>query len=116
VSCACTAAVLAGCTDASPALSRARATLRVHVGLFGGPPRPYGGMADSDAPQPDAPIRVTNDVGREWSATTGHDGIAAFSLRPGRYTITSPSCGRGPQPVVLKSKQRTYVEVRCDIP
>jgi hypothetical protein len=110
------AAVFTGCSRSSLAPSPALATLRVHVGLFGGPLGRNGGMADSNAPQPGAPIGVKNAAGREWSTKTRPDGIATFSLRPGRYTIASPLCGRGPHAVVLKAKQRAYVQVRCDIP
>jgi hypothetical protein len=86
--------LLAGCTTSDHEQS---ATLTVHVGLFGGPPRPGGGMADSNAPQPNAPIAVTDVLGSTRHAVTDASGLASFSVRPGRYTITSPSCGSGLQ-------------------
>lgn len=107
----------AGCSsDAATSAGASSVLLTVHVGLFGGPARPGGGMADSNAPQPNAPIKLTNHAGRVWSHKTGRDGIARFSMRPGRYTINSPTCGRGPEQVTLKAGHPVRVQIECDIP
>jgi hypothetical protein len=115
------AAVLAGCSSSHPGSGAPSSTpavpaglLAVHVGLFGGPERPGGGMADSNAPQPDAVVRVMDNTGRTWSATTGRDGIARVSVPAGRYTVSSP-CG-APQRVAVVAGQRAYAQVACDIP
>jgi hypothetical protein len=84
---------VAGCTGASGGVHNpGLETLTVHLGLFGGPPRPSGGMALSNAPQPRAPILVTNGAKRTWNAKTNGHGIATFSVPPGLYMINSPSC------------------------
>lgn len=117
--CVGAAAVLAACTsgpgsqhpDPSPA------TLQVHIGLFGGPPRPGGGMALSDAPQRNARVVVTNEAGRKWTAKTDAAGLATFSVQPGRYDVASPPCGpASARHVTVEAGQVARVEVRCAVP
>jgi hypothetical protein len=72
-------------------------------------------MADSNAPQPNAPVRVVDDTGRKWSATTGQDGVATVSIPAGEYTVSSSSCG-SPQRVTVVAGKRAYVQVVCAIP
>ncbi|MGH3521465.1 MAG: hypothetical protein ACRDU4_01250 [Mycobacterium sp.] len=110
------AAVLAACTSGHHGSTSPLSALKVHVGLFGGPALSDGGMADSDAPQFDASVTVVNGAGRSWTAKTGRDGVASFSVLPGKYSVTSPSCGPGPQSITVKAGQRALVQVRCAIP
>jgi hypothetical protein len=112
VLCASAAALVAACANGG----QPESTLLVHIGLFGGPGLPGGGMADSDAPAPDSPVTVRNAAGREWRAETGRDGVARFTVRPGRYVVTSSYCGHGPQQVTVKAGRRVHVQIRCDIP
>jgi hypothetical protein len=91
-------------------------TLRVHLGLFGGPARPDGSMALSNAPDPSAPIVLTGRDGTTQTRRTHRDGIATFSVLPGRYTVESTTCGHGPQSVVIRANRLARVEVRCDVP
>lgn len=115
--CMSAAVVLAACTSGHAGPTVPSVPLQVHIGLFGGPARAGGGMADSNAPQPDAPVTVTNGAGRTWSSKTGRDGVARFSVQPGHYAVTSPSCGPvAARQVTVKPGQRAYVQVRCDIP
>jgi hypothetical protein len=107
-------AVLAACTSGQHRSASQLSGLQVHVGLFGGPARPDGGMADSNAPQPNATVTLVNGTGRKWTANTGRDGVASFSVLPGEYSVTSLSCG--PQSVTIRASQRAYIQIRCDIP
>jgi hypothetical protein len=116
------AAVLTGCTsgNSGPAASPSRSAvhlgrLAVHIGLFGGPVRPGGGMADSNAPQPNAIVIATDDAGGMWSARTGQDGVATLSLPIGRYTVSSTSCG-SPQRIAVLTGKRAYAQIACAIP
>ena len=90
--------------------------LSVHVGIFGGPLGVDGKMAASNAPGADAPIRVTGSGGHTWTSTTGADGIARFTLQPGRYTVTSTECGREPQHVTVQAGHTSHVQIQCDVP
>ena len=105
----------AGCSDAGGTQARP-VTLRVHLGLFGGPMRPDGGMAASNAPQPNAPIVIIASDRIRRTSRTDARGIATFSVLPGRYIVDSPTCGHGPQRVVIHPNLVAHVEVRCDIP
>ncbi len=111
------AAVLTACTSSHDRPDPPSATLQVHIGLFGGPPASGGGMAASNAPQPNAPVIVTNEGGRKWSANTDSGGLATFSVQPGPYNVTSSSCGPLiAQHVTVNAGQVARVEVRCAIP
>lgn len=118
--CVGAAAVLAACTSGSGSQHRpdpSPATLQVHIGLFGGPPRPGGGMALSDAPQPNASVVVTNEAGRKWTAKTDSAGLATFSVQPGPYDVASPPCGpASARRVTVEAGQAARVEVRCAVP
>jgi hypothetical protein len=116
------ATVLTACTSghSGPAGSSSRSAvylgrLAVHIGLFGGPARPGGGMAASNAPQPNAIVIATDDAGRKWSARTGQDGVASLSLPIGRYTVSSTSCG-SPQRIAVETGKRAYAQIACAIP
>ena len=112
----CTAALatLAACANDHPAPS---SELQVKVGLFGGPPLTSGGMALSNAPQPGATVVVANSKGRKWTAQTGRDGVAKFSLRPGEYAVTSLPCAPEPQTVAMKPGQLSHVQIIvCNVP
>jgi len=111
--CTSASAVCAACTASHPA--PASAELQVHVGLFGGPLLPNGKMADSNAPQPDAPISVADRTGHMWRAKTDQYGVATVSIPPGQYTVSSSSCG-SPQRVTVVAGKRAYVHVVCAIP
>lgn len=115
--CLAASAVIAGCASSQQHDAALRApTLDVHIGLFGGPAQPDGGMADSNAPEPNARVIVTNGAGRDWRASTGAGGVARFFLRPGRYLVTSPTCGHGPQHVVVRAGRLAHVQIQCAIP
>jgi hypothetical protein len=114
--CASTAALVAACGNGHHPPAPPESTLLVHIGLFGGPGLPGGGMADSNAPAPGAPVTVQNATGREWRAETGRSGVARFTIRPGRYVVTSSYCGHGPQRVAVKADRPARVQIRCDIP
>jgi hypothetical protein len=116
------AGVLAGCSSGHPKSGPpssksvvSTGLLAVHVGLFGGPERPDGGMAESNAPQPDAAVSVRDSTGHTWRATTGRDGVATIPVPAGRYTVSSPFCA-GPQRVTVVRGQRAHVQVACTIP
>jgi len=111
-----TALLVAACTTERHPPAPPDSTLLVHIGLFGGPGLPGGRMADSNAPAPDESVTVGNAAGREWRAETGRDGVAMFTVRPGRYMVASPYCGHGPQRVTAEAGRRSYVQIRCDIP
>ena len=108
------AALLAGCAGGHKGSVTPLSTIAVHVGLFGGPLRPDGGMAESNAPQPDATVTVLDDSGRRWSAKTGQDGVASVSVPAGQYTVSSV-CG-SPQRVTVLAGKRAYVQLTCAIP
>jgi hypothetical protein len=87
-----------------------------NVGLFGGPMSPDGGMADSNAPQPNAPIVLIAGDHTRHVRKTDSAGVATFSVLPGHYIVESPTCGHGPQRVVIHPNRVAHVEIRCDIP
>jgi hypothetical protein len=108
---------LAACARAGGAASAPpSATVRVHVGLYGGPEQPGGGMALNNAPEPGAPISVTDMTGHTRTAKTDAAGVATFVVAPGRYIVNTPMCGHGPQPVTARASRTAYVQVRCDVP
>lgn len=72
-------------------------------------------MADSNAPQPNAPVNVMDDTGRKWSAKTGRDGVATLSVPAGHYTVSSSFCG-SPRRITVVAGTRSYVQVACPIP
>lgn len=108
--------VLATACSTSHPSDQPTVTFRVHLGLYGGPPRPDGGMADSNASQPDTPIVLTADGGKKLTHQTNANGVATFDVRPGRYMIDSPTCGSGPRSVVIRSVGTPQENLRCDIP
>jgi hypothetical protein len=115
-------AVLAGCAsrdagfDTRLPMPAARVgLLTVHVGLFGGPPRRGGGMALSNAPEASAPVSLTADSGRTWSAKTDRSGLTRFAVPADRYTVSSSFCG-APQHVTIVAGKRAYVQLACAIP
>jgi hypothetical protein len=88
--------------------------LTVHLGLFGGPARPDGRMGLENGPDPGVPIMLTDATGRSRRTQTDDNSIARFAIRPGRYTIESPTCGHVPRHVVIRSDR--HVRLRCDVP
>ena len=108
---------LAACTRSDGAATvQPSATVRVHVGLYGGPLQPGGGMALNNAPEPQTPVTVTDMTGHMRTAKTDSTGVVTFVVAPGRYVIDSPLCGHGPQPVTARPSHTSYVQVRCDVP
>lgn len=112
--------MLAGCTDrlsTSGGSSRGTlATLIVHIGLFGGPARPGGGMALSDSPAENENVTAVNAAGDKSVARTNADGVATLTLTPGKYTVFSTYCGTGPRHVVLATGQIVRVQIDCPAP
>lgn len=94
----------------------ALATLTVHIGLFGGPMRPSGGMALSNSPAENADVTAVNSAGRKSAARTHADGVATMKLAPGRYAVYSTYCGTGHHHVVLTADKVTRVQIDCAIP
>lgn len=106
------AAVLGGCSS----MTTSPVTLKVHIVLFGGPPRPDGRMALSNAPEPDVSVTVANQAGRRWTVQTDQDGVATFSVHPGNYTLQSPACGPvSSRQIAVKADDRAYLAIRCDV-
>jgi hypothetical protein len=89
--------------------------LVVHVGAFGGPLRRDGRMGASNAPESDAPVSAMAATGRTWTATTGRDGIASWSVPAGQYRVSSSFCGSSQRVTVVAGK-RAYVQIACVIP
>ena len=107
--------MLSGCASARPqAGGPAPTTLTVHIGVFGGPARPNGGMAVSNAPRADAAVTVTDPTGNQWQATTGRDGIARFSVAPGQYIVRTP-CGSAVH-VTVRAGEVARARAHCDVP
>lgn len=110
---------LAGCASsaAGDAGGEHLATLTVHVGIFGGPERPDGGMAASNAPAANAPVVIADRSGVTERAKTDADGVARFFVAPGRYLVRSPSCGPArSQAVVVHGNHSAHLDIRCDVP
>jgi hypothetical protein len=92
-------------------------TLTVEVGVYGGPPRPDGAMAVSNAPVAHDKVIVSDLAGRKRSAITRADGTARLDLPPGRYTVLSTSCGpTSGQPVTLAAGKPAYLQIVCSVP
>lgn len=82
---------LAACTRAADAANVQRsATVRVHVGLYGGPARPGGGMALNNAPEPRTPITMTDMIGHTRTAQTDAAGVATFVVASTDTSSTHP--------------------------
>jgi hypothetical protein len=103
----------AGCTPAAPDESH-QATLRVHVGMFGGPARPNGGMALQDSPASGENVTAVDDAGDEFTALTDAQGVAVLHLRPGRYTVYSTYCGPH-SAIALPTGQVRRVQIGCQV-
>jgi hypothetical protein len=99
-----------------PAEARPLATLRVHIGLYGGPLRPGGGMALQNAPAPRENVTAVDADGREFVALTDATGVATMRLATGRYKVFSTYCGNGPQTAVLTADQSSKVHIVCPVP
>lgn len=108
-------AVLAGCTGGGSS-SAALATLTVHIGLFGGPARPGGGMALSNSPAENENVTAVDAAGSQSRTRTDANGVATLSLAPGRYTVFSTYCGTGPHRAVLSANRTTRLQIDCPIP
>jgi hypothetical protein len=91
------------------------ATVLVHLGLFGGPERPGGGMALRNAPYRNQRVHLIGASGRVRTARTGADGVARFSVRPGWYRLRV-TCARGPRHVIARPGQPAHVSLRCYVP
>lgn len=108
---------LAGCTGSSSKSGKGSvATLTVHIGLFGGPARPGGGMALSNNPAQGENVTAVDAGGRKSVARTDADGIATMRLAVGRYTVFSTYCGTGPHHLMLTEHRTTRVQIDCPIP
>jgi hypothetical protein len=110
---------LAACTNGgghsqSPAPSPV--ALTVHVGLFGGPARPDGGMAMSNSPAERVNVTATSAAGRTSTAMTDASGRATLHLAPGRYAVFSTYCGPGPQTISLSAGEPAQLQIICPIP
>jgi hypothetical protein len=86
--------------------------LTVQVGLFGGPMRPDGTMAEVNAPAQGIAVTVTGAGSVIVRRTTGPDGTAVFHVAPGRWTVSS-TCGN---PQTLDVPQSVVASVQCDVP
>jgi hypothetical protein len=86
--------------------------LTVRVGLFGGPMRLDGTMADVNAPAQGIAITITGAGSMTLHQATGPDGTAVFHVAPGRWTVRS-SCGN---PQTLDVARSTVTSVQCDVP
>ena len=115
------ALTLVGCTSGGPnsgggPSDAGLATLTVHIGLFGGPVRPSGGMALSDSPAENENVTAVDAAGNRSVARTNANGVATISLTPGRYTVFSTYRGTGPHHVVLTAEQAARVQIGCPLP
>ena len=106
--------VLGGCASSRTGADTAATTLTVHIGVFGGPARPNGGMAVSNAPRAGAAVTVTDGSGNQWHATTDRDGIARFSVAPGQYAVHDP-CDFRDHHVTVRAGKVAHVDAHCDV-
>ena len=111
------AVLLAGCSSVGPNAPARPARLIVHVGMFGGPMRPDGHMAASNAPAVGEQVVAVavGRAGRRYTGTTGADGLATLRLPAGRYRVGSGYCG-GPRTVTVPVGGSARVDIRCDVP
>ncbi len=72
-------------------------------------------MAVSNAPRAGATVTVTDRTGHQWHARTGSDGIATFSLQPGRYSVDAP-CDFTAHAVNVRAGRLARLQVHCDVP
>lgn len=103
-------------TSACAGNAERRVYLTVHVGAFGGPARPDGGMALSDAPQPGVRITVTDAAGHAMTRGTDRGGRATFTVAPGRYVVASSECGPTTPRRVTVARVPVTVNIICAIP
>jgi hypothetical protein len=111
-------ALAAACNNAgghSESSARSPVTLTVHVGLFGGPPGPDGGMAVSNSAAARVNVTATNAVGVQSTAKTNSNGRATMRLMPGQYTVFSTYCGTGVQTVSLTANRSEQMHIICPI-
>ncbi|HZC72534.1 MAG TPA: carboxypeptidase-like regulatory domain-containing protein [Jatrophihabitans sp.] len=115
-------AILAGCSsggsdsNGGSGEDAGLATLTVHIGLFGGPAKPGGGMALSNSPVANENVTAVNAAGRQVTAQTDADGVATMTLRPGRYTVFSTYCRVGTHHAVLAANKAAHVQIDCPVP
>jgi hypothetical protein len=109
-------AAMVGCASDHQAGGGPATDLIVHVGVFGGPMRPNGEMAASNAPQRDARITVTDRSGHTWTARTNRLGIASFAVPAGSYQVHGPCEPTKPEVVAVRSGHIARVQVQCDVP
>jgi hypothetical protein len=91
------------------------ATLRVHIGLFGGPATLDGKMALRNSPAPNENVTAVNEVDQESTGLTDADGVATMNLAPGRYSVFSTYCG-GSTSIALVANKTSRVRIDCPIP
>lgn len=109
--------LLAACTSGgSDSDTPPRPTLKVHVGLFGGPAMPGGGMALSDSPAENVNVTAVGANGQKHRVRTDAAGIATMYLSSGTYTVYSTYCGTRSQHVVLRTGHTSQVQIRCAVP
>jgi hypothetical protein len=87
--------------------------LAVHFSITGGP---IGGAGTSRGPSPNMSIIVVDATGRARRASTDAQGVARFTVVPGRYTVISPMCAHARQNVTVRPNTPVRVEARCDVP
>jgi hypothetical protein len=98
----------------APVSGPALGTVVVHVGLYGGPARPSGAMALSNAPAADQTVTAVDAAGHRFAVRTNGDGNAVLRLPPGRYTI-STSCGQVHH-LVASVDRAIPVRIACVVP
>ena len=105
---------MASCTSHDPDVSQ-HATLRVHIGLFGGPATRHGGMALRNSPAPHENVTALDEAGHEFAGRTDAQGVATLRLAPGRYLVFSTYCG-SPTSVTLVADATRRVQIVCPVP
>lgn len=109
------ACVLGGCSRVDLP-DRLSARVTVHIGLFGGPPKPDGEMALSDAPAAGQNVTAMDSQGRAHVVRTDARGTATMLLPPGAYTVFSTTCGAGRQRIELTVGGSAHLQIVCAIP
>lgn len=94
----------------------ATGTLRVHIGLYGGPVAPDGGQALNNSPASGETVTAASVSGHKFSAVTASNGDAVLHLASGRYTVFSTFCGPQNETVSLRPGQVKRIQISCPVP
>lgn len=104
------------CTS-RPAEEPQVATLRVHIGLFGGPSTSQGKMALRNSPAGNENVTAVSEAGQQFTGVTDAAGVATMHLAPGTYSVFSTYCGVGdPATISLIADESRRVQIVCPIP